>query len=119
MSSSHDDTIVIWDFLNDQPKSENDLNGSFTNINNNNNNNNNSSASSNNSNNGFNGNSQPKNQLNSWLVPALNANSTNSLNRQQDLQSPSQSPNMQLNRNRTNQQRNNQNSPPSPMEGDD
>jgi len=114
VSSSHDDTIVIWDFLNDQPKSENDLNGSFTNINNNN-----SSASSNNSNNGFNGNSQPKNQLNSWLVPALNANSTNSLNRQQDLQSPSQSPNMQLNRNRTNQQRNNQNSPPSPMEGDD
>lgn len=113
VSSSHDDTIIIWDFLNDQQKAEgaslpSDINNA------------NLPHNLNSSNNSY------KNQLlnpsHLWLPNGASSNNTlnidisNNPNNQQDLSSPSTSPLSQSrNLRRVN---NNQNSPPSPM-GDD
>ena len=113
MSSSHDDTIIIWDFLNpEQPEIETNFNDTLSKLNN---------LSSNSTGNGFNNNNNQANNSktqfnNSWLPPILNATNSNlNTNIQQDIEtSPNQSPTMQ--------HRKNQNSPPSPkmeMEGDD
>lgn len=112
VSSSHDDTIIVWDFLNDQPKADlgsgYDLNGTLGHANTSN-----TSSSSTNSNTLVN--PAQLNNLN-WYP---NVNLMN--NNRQGLSSPGTSPmnqrqNMRLVNNNMNK---NQNSPPSPMEGDD
>jgi len=116
VSSSHDDTIIIWDFLNDQSKVDNCLEFEST-LNANANTSNTSSSSSNNTT------LQNQHNQNLWLPGGANANNPmnlnllNNSNIRQDLSSPSTSPRNQrrdfrlLNKS--------QNSPPSPMEGDD
>jgi hypothetical protein len=101
VSSSHDDTIIIWDFLNEQPMKLDDNNGSNT------------SSSSNNSNQGH---VNPVHMP--WLpTGANNLNLLNNRNQPGLLQSPGTSPLSQ--RRNLRLVNNNQNSPPSPMEGDD
>lgn len=126
VSSSHDDTIIIWDFLNpEQPEIEATFNDTFAKLTNHSNLSSNSSTS-----NGFNTNNiqtnnttnsnNNKTQFNTWLPSILNVTNSSSSTRRPETNSPNQSPTIQHNRNSL--QRKNQNSSPSTrmeMEGDE